>query len=459
MRNILLTLGVLLAFSTTAYSQNHMEGHLAGSAFSYNSNDQYVQISVKDLMIPSIQKKTTIEKMFNNRPDYVLCTLKLSMGDHSVHVTPFSLTRTSSKNYDYETFDPGTKYVLFNKLKYPVNEPLVIDITFRAWEGDKNSAWAKTIFAKAQEQARLLDPGVLNYIGIGLDLISSVIPPENSSDKIHANIGWVEITHQEYRVTTNFEGEPKQLMTIEIKPVEAHLEDFNFDAAMELDFLSDSTAWIKAIREAATESMVTDSQQAIRPVLLAFSDYIDSKPFAKKDKALFAAGALHQWVPGSVEGCLGDGCISAGLYQEMSVGELYYLRGGNKCWDFGGVDCSGKACIEFNDFLRKSGTETGRGIAQKYINDEFSLYLDGNLLGDIPRSKYLKDFAIKNVPNFKVTPDGARLKYILKGNAEIRYKKDGDDRFTIYNNHDVEIIQYYADKIHYIDKVELKTKK
>lgn len=451
----------ILLFCGNAYSQANLKAVLSGKTLTFNQYEQYLKISVDGVFPPVIADKNILEKIFNDKMDYVLCKMSIYTSgnpDKKITVIPFSLERQSSNKYSYDTINPGASYVIVNLFKFPYGKTLKIDTELMAWQGEENYAMAKTIFSSIGG-LDLLAPEVMTYIDVGLKLIEKLFPAKKGKDSVHDNFAKEDLTLTDYKVISNFNGEEKELLKLKFKDLDAIFTGCNFEPAYNLKYLSDMEAWRKALSRSAEESIVNNSPEAVRSVMLAFSDYINTKPLVKKDKTLFAAGALHTWVKNSVKNCIGDGCISAGLFQELPVGDLIYIRPNNKCWDFSGVVCTTPPCIAMSDFLRKSKTQSGRDEnAVKFIDSEFSLYLDGQLVADIDINDYKSNFIIKRVSTFDTSSDGLELVYEMqKGKLDLRYRKDETADFVSYRDKRILIYQYSKEGKFYISQIEMFT--
>lgn len=452
----------ILLFCGNAYSQANLKAVFSGSVLTFNQYEQYLKISVEGVFPPVIADKNILEKIFNDKMDYVLCKMSIYTSDNpdnKITVIPFSLERQSGNKYSYDTINPGASYVLVNLFKFPPSgDTLMIDTELMAWQGKENYAMAKTIFSSISG-LDLLAPEVMTYIDVSLKLIEKLFPAKKSKDSVHDNFAKEDLTSTDYKVLSNFNGEEKELLQLKFKALDPIFTGCNFEPAYNLKYLSDMEAWRKALRRSAEESIASNSPEAVRSVMLAFSDYINTKPLVKKDKTLFAAGALHTWVKNSVKNCIGDGCISAGLFQEMPVGDLMYIRPKNKCWDFSGVVCIAPPCIAMSDFLRKSKTQSGRNEnAVKFIDSDFSLYLDGQLVADIDINDYKSNFIIKRVSTFDTSSDGMELVYeFQEGELDLRCRKDETANFVSYRDKRILIYQYSTEGKYYISQIEMFT--
>ncbi len=455
---IALCAGWLLA-SGAANAQSNLKGVLTGKTLSFNQDEQYLKISVDGVSPPVIADKNILERIFDHRVDYVLCKMDIYTSgspERKITIIPFSLERLGSGQYDYDTINPGAAYVVLHSFKFPYGETLMIDTELMAWEGEKNYAMAKTIFSSIRG-LDVLAPEVMTYVGVGLNLVETLFPPKKGKDAVHDNLAKEDLDHQDYRLLSSFDGQEKKLLKLKFEATGALFNGCNFEPAYHLSFLSDMEAWRKAIRRSAEESLLTSSPEAIRSVMLAFSDYINTKPLVKKDKALLAAGALHTWAKNATTNCIGDGCVSAGLFQEMPVGDLSFIRPDNPCWDFAGVDCTAPPCIAMSDFLRKSRTESGREEAgAEYILSEFSLYLDNQLVADIGADRYKSDFVLKRVSTFETATDGVELVYAFdRGKLDLRFRNGADAGFVSYRDKRIRIYQYAEGGKYYISQIEM----
>lgn len=243
----------ILLFCGNAYSQANLKAVLSGKTLTFNQYEQYLKISVDGVFPPVIADKNILEKIFNDKMDYVLCKMSIYTSgnpDKKITVIPFSLERQSSNKYSYDTINPGASYVIVNLFKFPYGKTLKIDTELMAWQGEENYAMAKTIFSSIGG-LDLLAPEVMTYIDVGLKLIEKLFPAKKGKDSVHDNFAKEDLTLTDYKVISNFNGEEKELLKLKFKDLDAIFTGCNFEPAYNLKYLSDMEAWRKALSRSA----------------------------------------------------------------------------------------------------------------------------------------------------------------------------------------------------------------
>lgn len=464
MRYVILSLCFLLSISAVTPANAYLEGSLKGLQLNYRADEQYLQISLANLKIPKIEDVSVIERIFVNRPDYVLCKISIRASDADKNVVtliPFSLERQHtglSNSYKYDAIDPGTEYLLVNSLKFPYDGSLFIQIELLAWQGEENLSLAKSLYSSVNG-LEVISPEVMTYIETGLSLIEGIFPPERSNNAVRANLALGVLTQSDYQVTrTDEDGNKTKFLTIRFKTKEANFEGANFTPAEELECLTDQNAWKKVLRESAAQSVAQQNPKLIKETLLGFSDYVATKPLVEKDKALYAAGAIHNWVPESVVGCLEHGCIKGAMFQAMPVGKIEYIRTkSNYDWNIAGVNCENPSCLSLNDFICKSYSVEGREKVKGQIKESFRFYVDNKHIAKITPEEFVSSFEITRINEFKVRSNGPNsLIYIFnKGDTEIFYTPTPDANPIQYNNRTLKIHQILDGDKYFIKMIEM----
>ncbi|MFC1859780.1 hypothetical protein ACFL9U_17380 [Thermodesulfobacteriota bacterium] len=259
-----------------------------------------------------------------------------------------------------------------------------------------------------------------------------------------------EIDQKDLVITSRTEDAQKELLRISFGTKEALFSKFDFETPTRTGLFYDLEVWRKAIQEAAAEAKRKDDPGPLKSIMLAFSDYASKLPLIEKDKSLFIAGALHTWIPSAISQCRGNYCFKASAFQQIPAANLKYVRGTK--WDFPGVDCDTRACIEFNDFVQKSRTVQGRAVAAKYLSERLDIFVNRVRKAKLDPEQFKEKVTITKANYFEAKSIGNEIEYTFKpGNI---YFELGEDE---YYSDSIKFYQIYEDGKNIVTRIEIES--